>query len=71
MLSTPPKLVILGIKEHLELARELMHTCYQFYQKMPTGLAPEIVALTPLDPSEDFHAEVGAPHNLLRPGTPS
>ena len=27
---------------HLELARELMVTCYQMYEQSPTGLSPEI-----------------------------
>ncbi|KAG7281455.1 hypothetical protein CRUP_012398 [Coryphaenoides rupestris] len=29
--------------DHLELARELMETCYQMYAQMETGLSPEIV----------------------------
>ncbi len=28
---------------HLELAKELMYTCYQMYQQSATGLSPEIV----------------------------
>jgi hypothetical protein len=27
----------------LELAENLMHTCYEMYRQTPTGLAPEIV----------------------------
>ena len=30
-------------KWHLELAAELMETCYQMYARMETGLSPEIV----------------------------
>ena len=32
-----------GLPEtHLELARELLFTCYQMYEQSPTGLSPEI-----------------------------
>ena len=29
--------------DHMELAKELMETCYQMYAQMETGLSPEIV----------------------------
>ena len=29
--------------EHMDLAKELMETCYQMYTQMETGLSPEIV----------------------------
>ena len=29
--------------EHMELAQQLMETCYQMYAQMETGLSPEIV----------------------------
>lgn len=29
--------------EHMDLAKELMETCYQMYAQMETGLSPEIV----------------------------
>ena len=29
-------------KEHLDLAEELAYTCYQMYNRMATGLSPEI-----------------------------
>lgn len=29
--------------EHMELAKQLMETCYQMYAQMETGLSPEIV----------------------------
>lgn len=29
--------------EYLDLGRELTHTCYQMYFRMPTKLSPEIV----------------------------
>lgn len=32
-----------GLDEsHLKLGKELMETCYQMYDRMPTGLSPEI-----------------------------
>lgn len=35
----------------LELAENLMHTCYEMYRQTPTGLAPEIVFF--LGPEKD------------------
>lgn len=29
--------------DHMELAKQLMETCYQMYAQMETGLSPEIV----------------------------
>lgn len=29
--------------EHMELAQQLIETCYQMYMQMETGLSPEIV----------------------------
>jgi len=29
-------------REHMQLAKELIETCYQMYASMPTGLSPEI-----------------------------
>lgn len=29
--------------DHMDLAKELMETCYQMYVQMETGLSPEIV----------------------------
>jgi len=35
--------VIHGLdRSHLELAEQLIKTCYQMYRSMPTGLSPEI-----------------------------
>lgn len=28
---------------HMAIAKELMHTCNEFYVRSPTGLAPEII----------------------------
>lgn len=30
-------------EDDMQLAKELMYTCYQMYEQMPTGLSPEIV----------------------------
>lgn len=30
-------------EEHLQIAKEVTHTCYQMYEQMATGLSPEIV----------------------------
>ena len=30
-------------EDHLQIAKELTHTCYQMYEQMPTGLSPELV----------------------------
>ena len=29
-------------RTHLEMAKDLMRTCYQMYELMPTGLSPEL-----------------------------
>lgn len=29
--------------DHMELAKQLMRTCYEMYHRMPTKLSPEIV----------------------------
>ncbi|ESO92753.1 hypothetical protein LOTGIDRAFT_120396 [Lottia gigantea] len=60
-----------GLKEdHLELAKELMHTCFQMYARMPTKLSPEITYfnLAPGAP-EDLIVKPLDAHNLLRPET--
>uniref|UniRef100_A0A668UES3 alpha-1,2-Mannosidase n=1 Tax=Oreochromis aureus TaxID=47969 RepID=A0A668UES3_OREAU len=45
--------------DHMDLARQLMETCYQMYVQMETGLSPEIV----------YFNILGSEHNLLRPET--
>jgi len=42
-----PGTLALGIihgldRSHLQMAQQLMRTCYQMYELMPTGLSPEI-----------------------------
>jgi len=60
---------------HMELARELMRTCYEMYASTATNLAPEII-LFDLDPDASgrqndpgFRVDPNAAHNLLRPET--
>ena len=47
----------------LELAEDLMLTCYEMYRRMPAGLAPEIVFFTQHDQGFDHpkqhHPDVG------------
>jgi hypothetical protein len=55
---------VLHNESHLQLAKELMHTCYQMYVRNPTGLGPEIAR---------FDVGYGdfrnfASHYILRPG---
>lgn len=47
-------------RSHLEVARQLMQTCYEMYHAMPTGLSPEIAVFN-MDPaiSQDISAQVG------------
>jgi mannosyl-oligosaccharide alpha-1,2-mannosidase len=45
-----------------------METCYQFYQRTPTKLAPEIIRMG-TNANDDFHVDPSAKHNLLRPET--
>lgn len=47
----------------LEIAEELMLTCYEMYRRIPTGLSPEIVFFTQHDRGDDYpkqhHMDVG------------
>ena len=51
----------------IELAEQLMETCYRMYSDQPTGLAPEIAELR--EGTSRVAADSGARHNLLRPET--
>lgn len=51
---------------YLEIAEELGETCYQFYARTETKLAPEIVQFRS-GFTEDFVVDSGAAHSLLRP----
>ncbi|KAJ8413840.1 hypothetical protein AAFF_G00064380 [Aldrovandia affinis] len=56
--------------EHMELAQQLMETCYQMYAQMETGLSPEIVHFNMEAPEgRDVEVKLADRHNLLRPET--
>ncbi|XP_060763373.1 mannosidase, alpha, class 1B, member 1b [Neoarius graeffei] len=56
--------------EHMELAQQLMETCYQMYAQMETGLSPEIVHFNMQAGSvQDVDVKPADRHNLLRPET--
>jgi len=45
---------------HLDMARELMRTCYELYHMMPTGLSPELAVFNVrTDGKRDFDTQVG------------
>ncbi|KAF6125620.1 mannosidase alpha class 1B member 1 [Phyllostomus discolor] len=56
---------------HMDLARELMDTCYQMNRQMETGLSPEIVHfnLHAQEGQKDVQVKPADRHNLLRPET--
>ncbi|TRY94047.1 hypothetical protein DNTS_011954 [Danionella cerebrum] len=56
--------------DHMELAKQLMETCYQMYVQMETGLSPEIVHFNMHEGStQDVDVKPADRHNLLRPET--
>ncbi|XP_053413093.1 LOW QUALITY PROTEIN: endoplasmic reticulum mannosyl-oligosaccharide 1,2-alpha-mannosidase [Nycticebus coucang] len=57
--------------DHMQLAQELMETCYQMNRQMETGLSPEIVHfnLYPQPGLQDIEVKPADRHNLLRPET--
>ncbi|XP_076021220.1 mannosidase, alpha, class 1B, member 1b isoform X2 [Genypterus blacodes] len=56
--------------EHMDLAKQLMETCYQMYAQMETGLSPEIVHFNMHQGSNrDIEVKLADRHNLLRPET--
>uniref|UniRef100_A0A673ZDB8 alpha-1,2-Mannosidase n=1 Tax=Salmo trutta TaxID=8032 RepID=A0A673ZDB8_SALTR len=56
--------------DHMELAKQLMETCYQMYAQMETGLSPEIVHFNMHEGSiGDVDVKLADRHNLLRPET--
>ncbi|KAJ7994004.1 hypothetical protein DPEC_G00261450 [Dallia pectoralis] len=56
--------------DHMELAKQLMETCYQMYAQMETGLSPEIVHFNMHEGSiQDVDVKLADRHNLLRPET--
>ncbi|KAF6200791.1 hypothetical protein GE061_005237 [Apolygus lucorum] len=55
-------------KEHLELAEQLLYTCYKTYAERPTFLAPEITFFNlQNDGRGDMYVKSNDAHNLLRP----
>ncbi|XP_051519774.1 endoplasmic reticulum mannosyl-oligosaccharide 1,2-alpha-mannosidase-like [Myxocyprinus asiaticus] len=56
--------------DHMELAQQLMETCYQMYAQMETGLSPEIAHFNMHEGSkQDVDVKIADRHNLLRPET--
>ncbi|XP_040897421.1 endoplasmic reticulum mannosyl-oligosaccharide 1,2-alpha-mannosidase-like isoform X2 [Toxotes jaculatrix] len=56
--------------DHMDLAKQLMETCYQMYLQMETGLSPEIVHFNMHQGSiRDIDVKLADRHNLLRPET--
>ncbi|XP_076662021.1 alpha-Mannosidase class I b [Halictus rubicundus] len=57
--------------EHMDLANELVKTCYQTYAIQPTFLAPEITYFNIQNAEEkksmDMYVKIHDAHNLLRP----
>lgn len=70
-----PGTMALGYKnglpvDHFDIAKRLMETCYQMYDRMPTKLSPEIVYFSQAAKSkEDLIVKTPDAHNLLRPET--
>lgn len=68
-----PGTLLLGHKHgmperHLNLAKDLLETCYQTYMKQQTKLAPEISYFNLHGESEsDIYVKTADAHNLLRP----
>lgn len=61
-----------GLPEsHRVLGEQLAYTCWQMYERMPTGLAPEIAhfRINPTGPGDDVIVKPSDAHNLLRPET--
>jgi len=57
-------------EEDLNLAKELMKTCYEMYHSTKTGLAPEITFFnTQQDSTTDITIKPQDAHNLQRPET--
>lgn len=57
-------------EDHMDLAKQMMETCYQMYVQMETGLSPEIVHFNMHQGSvRDIEVKLADRHNLLRPET--
>eukprot|EP00055_Hartaetosiga_balthica_P007031 m.23646 g.23646 ORF g.23646 m.23646 type:complete len:582 (-) comp5568_c0_seq2:85-1830(-) len=55
--------------DHLDIAKELIHTCNEMYVRQPTGLAPEIVHFDMGPQNAAIYVKPADAHNLLRPET--
>jgi len=70
-----PGTLALGVKNgmpqsHLDLARDLVYTCYLTFARQPTFLAPEITYYnTASGSTKDFYVKPNDAHYLLRPET--
>lgn len=68
-----PGTLLLGHKNgmpdsHLQLAKDLLETCYQTYMRQPTKLAPEITYFNLKgENDQDMYVKTNDAHNLLRP----
>ena len=49
----------------MRIAKAIMYTCWQMYERQPTGIAPEYAKFD----NNDFSVPPKAPHYLLRPET--
>lgn len=56
---------LFALEERLELGKEITRTCYEFYNRQPTGISPELVVF---NGPNDFIIPEGSKHYLLRPG---
>lgn len=60
-----PGTLLVGVRnglpeEYISLAIDLLYTCYQMYELMPTGLSPEIVHFNMSHHSvKDIYVKVG------------
>ncbi|XP_043095473.1 endoplasmic reticulum mannosyl-oligosaccharide 1,2-alpha-mannosidase-like isoform X2 [Puntigrus tetrazona] len=56
--------------DHMELAKQLIETCYQMYAQMETGLSPEIAHFNMHESStQDVDVKIADRHNLQVPET--
>lgn len=68
-----PGTLLLGHKHgmpdsHLQLAKDLLETCYQTYMRQPTRLAPEITYFNLKgENDQDMYVKTNDAHNLQRP----
>lgn len=54
--------------DHMDLAKQLMETCYQMYVQMETGLSPEIVHFNMHQGStQDIDVKVGKEQRVPTP----